>query len=214
MRPTFSEQLRQAVRGCGTTCYALAKQLGIAESTLSRFLSGERGLTLDLLDKLADVLGLKFMVAVQTVNRPSKRGPKHQGAKQMKDMALISARISKALWHDLARFWAEEAGENHFPSRRGVWFLDKLGVLCVYNNHPYAAYPTLRDQETEEFRAWLKQKRIKELGYATYPESGQDAGYTYAMLLDAGEDRQQEVVDALQEIIMKSIERRYGPSRD
>jgi transcriptional regulator with XRE-family HTH domain len=54
MSPPFSSQLRRAVRDCGTSRYVLAKQLGIAESTLSRFLSGKRGLTLGVVDKIAD----------------------------------------------------------------------------------------------------------------------------------------------------------------
>ena len=56
----LSEQLRQAIRDCGESRYALSKRTGIDQSTLTRFMSGERGLRLDVVDVLADVLGLEL----------------------------------------------------------------------------------------------------------------------------------------------------------
>ena len=204
MAHTFSDQLRQAVRDCGTSRYALARQLSISESTLSRFLSGERGLTLDLLDQLADVLGLKIVVTMQRVARPSRRGPKPKGEKKM----LVKTKVN---WEVVAMGAAKDASENNFSSRRGIYFFEDVNVLCVYNNHPYGSEPltkqTRRDKETADFRCWLKQQDIKELGYATYPETGEDAGYTYAMLLDAGADRQYEVSKAMEAIVMESWKR-------
>jgi len=60
-RIKLSDQLRQAVRNCGQTCYRISKETGISEPTLSRFLSGERGLSMVLLDQLADHLGLNIV---------------------------------------------------------------------------------------------------------------------------------------------------------
>jgi hypothetical protein len=57
-RSRFSDELRQAVDACGRSHYRLCKELGIAESTLSRFMSGERGLTMKCLDALAELLDL------------------------------------------------------------------------------------------------------------------------------------------------------------
>jgi len=57
-RFTFSDELRQAVDACGLSRYRICKELGIAESTLSRFMSGERGLTMKSLDRLAALLDL------------------------------------------------------------------------------------------------------------------------------------------------------------
>jgi plasmid maintenance system antidote protein VapI len=57
-RYTFSNELRRAVDDCGLSRYRLCKELGIAESTLSRFMSGERGLTMKCLDRLAALLDL------------------------------------------------------------------------------------------------------------------------------------------------------------
>jgi plasmid maintenance system antidote protein VapI len=57
-RPRFSDELRRAVDACGLSRYRLCQELGIAESTLSRFMSGERGLTMKCLDRLAALLDL------------------------------------------------------------------------------------------------------------------------------------------------------------
>ncbi len=56
----FSEQLRRAIGTCGLTRYQLSKRTGISEATLSRFMSGQRGLTLKAVDKLADLLEWKL----------------------------------------------------------------------------------------------------------------------------------------------------------
>lgn len=195
---SFSDQLRNAVRECGTTRYALAKQLAISESTLSRFLSGERGLTLDLVDKLADVLGLQVIVTVQRANRPRRRGPKPKKEKPLEKKPMTKPAQK---WYHLARAAAADAGENYFPSRRGIWHFEDVDKLCIYNNNPYANDPERRDKETATFRDWLKSNGIKELAYATYPLTGEDAGYTYAMILDAGVEREPEVAHELRRIL-------------
>ena len=56
----LSEQLRQAIRDCGESRYALSKRTGIDQSTLTRFMSGERGLRLDVVDALAEALGMEL----------------------------------------------------------------------------------------------------------------------------------------------------------
>jgi transcriptional regulator with XRE-family HTH domain len=60
MRETFTEQLRRAIRECGETRYSLAKRMGTAQSTLSRFAKGDRGLSMEALDRLFDALGLEI----------------------------------------------------------------------------------------------------------------------------------------------------------
>jgi transcriptional regulator with XRE-family HTH domain len=69
-RLRFSDELRQAVDACGMSRYRLCKELGIAESTVSRFMSGERGLTMKCLDALAALLDLH----VAAGKRPKKKG--------------------------------------------------------------------------------------------------------------------------------------------
>ena len=114
---------------------------------------------------------------------------------------------AKVDWELLAQVSARDACENNFSSRRGIYYYEDADVLCVYNNNPYAENPSLRDIETKKFRGWLKQQGIKELAYATYPKTGDDAGYTYAMLLDVHAERQEEVAEAMEAIIMESWER-------
>ena len=56
----LSHQLRDAIRECGESRYALAKRIAVGQATLSRFMSGERGLRLDVIDGLAEVLDLEL----------------------------------------------------------------------------------------------------------------------------------------------------------
>jgi Cro/C1-type HTH DNA-binding domain len=58
----LSDQIRRAVETCGQTRYAIWKATDISEATLSRFMSGERGLPMKTLDKLAEYLGLEVVV--------------------------------------------------------------------------------------------------------------------------------------------------------
>jgi plasmid maintenance system antidote protein VapI len=68
-RLRFSDELRRAVDACGLSRYRIAKTLGIAESTLSRFMSGERGLTMKCLDRLAALLDLHVAAGKRTKDK-------------------------------------------------------------------------------------------------------------------------------------------------
>ena len=59
---TFSDQIRQVIERSGLTRYRIAQETGIEESTLSRFMSGEHGLSTATLDKLAELLDLEVVV--------------------------------------------------------------------------------------------------------------------------------------------------------
>lgn len=56
----LSQQLRHAVLQCGQTRYRIAKETGITEGQLSRFVRGHSRLTLDTLDVLGEYLGLEI----------------------------------------------------------------------------------------------------------------------------------------------------------
>jgi hypothetical protein len=62
-RMKLSDQIRRVVETCGQTRYRIAKETEISEATLSRFMSGERGLPMGTLDTLADYLGLNVVQA-------------------------------------------------------------------------------------------------------------------------------------------------------
>ncbi len=55
-----SEQLRTAVDASGKSRYRICKDLGISETTMSRFMAGQRGLSLRLVDRLCAYLGLEL----------------------------------------------------------------------------------------------------------------------------------------------------------
>ena len=61
----LSEQVRKAINSAGVTRYRIAQEAGIEESTLSRFVNGERGLSLAVLARLADYLGLELSARPQ-----------------------------------------------------------------------------------------------------------------------------------------------------
>jgi transcriptional regulator with XRE-family HTH domain len=70
-RISLSDEIRRVVADCGQTRYAISKATGIAESTLSRFLAGERGLPMKTLDKLAEFLDLHITTGTR---RYGKKG--------------------------------------------------------------------------------------------------------------------------------------------
>lgn len=52
-----TDQLRRLIRDSGVSCYAIAKETGVSNAALSRFLSGERGLSSKALDAIGEYLG-------------------------------------------------------------------------------------------------------------------------------------------------------------
>ena len=110
--------------------------------------------------------------------------------------------MRKKDWAAFAAACARDAHLMWFSSRRGVWYFEDCDVLVLYNNHPYK-HPTLRAEELAEFRGRLRADGIEELAYATYP----DDGYTYALVVDAGRDRERHLAAIMREITLKSLDR-------
>jgi len=178
---TFSDQIRAAIEASGITRYAIAKQAGIAESALSRFMSGDQSMSLSTVDKIAGALGLEVVVGVQvrTVRkqgRPKKEEPKVQQLK----------RLTKWQWGLIAAGAAKDAHENNLPSRRGLYVVEGAGIV-YYDNNPFEL-PRDQDPREEliaEFRAFLKRSNLKEKASAYWPESGESKDYTFAMAIQA-----------------------------
>jgi transcriptional regulator with XRE-family HTH domain len=61
-----SDQLRRIIDDCGLSHSEIVEQTGIDKGTLSKFMHGERGLSMKALDRLGQCLGL-------TVNMRRKR---------------------------------------------------------------------------------------------------------------------------------------------
>lgn len=57
---TFSDQVRRLIADSGLSSYRLSQLSGVPESTLSRFLRGERTITLETLDRLSAALRLEL----------------------------------------------------------------------------------------------------------------------------------------------------------
>ena len=53
------DQIREAIQTSGKSRYRIWKETGITQAQLSRLLSGERGLSIEALEKLAEYLGLE-----------------------------------------------------------------------------------------------------------------------------------------------------------
>jgi transcriptional regulator with XRE-family HTH domain len=72
-RTKLTDQLRQAIEGGPKSRYQIAKETGIDNATLCRFVQGKGGLSMDGLDLIAECLGLNL-----TTERPA---PKAKRAK-------------------------------------------------------------------------------------------------------------------------------------
>jgi len=64
----ISDQLRKAIDASGLSRYRICKGIGLDQASMSRFMSGERGLSLDVIDRLGAFLGLTV-----TQGRKAKR---------------------------------------------------------------------------------------------------------------------------------------------
>jgi hypothetical protein len=111
----------------------------------------------------------------------------------------------------LARLAARDAHTNLFESHRGVYEVEgpvlARPTVVYYNNHPYEGSPTRREEETAKLMEALKEAGIEELAYATYPVSGEQAGYTFAMVLGAGPEQTELTGQKLAEVIKESWEK-------
>jgi plasmid maintenance system antidote protein VapI len=57
-RQPLSDQLRQAILASDKSRYEICKTLGILQSTMSRFVQGTGGLSMEVIDRIADLLNL------------------------------------------------------------------------------------------------------------------------------------------------------------
>ena len=71
---TFTDQLRRTVENCGMSRYQLSKESGVDETTLCRFVHGERCLSERNLDKLGTYLGLRIVADKPKTKRRTRKG--------------------------------------------------------------------------------------------------------------------------------------------
>jgi transcriptional regulator with XRE-family HTH domain len=61
-RKQLTDQIRQAVESCGLSRYEIAKQTGLDESALAKFVNGRRGFSMESLNVLAEFLELEIVM--------------------------------------------------------------------------------------------------------------------------------------------------------
>jgi len=72
-RKTLSDELRDAVEHSGLTRYAIWQATGIDQGTMSKFMAGNRGLSIESIDKLADLLGLHIVTDAEPARPKGRR---------------------------------------------------------------------------------------------------------------------------------------------
>jgi ribosome-binding protein aMBF1 (putative translation factor) len=92
---TLADSLRAAIQASGMTCYSLAAESGVSQSVLSRFLSGERDMSLETGSKLAAVLGLALQRA-GSEPKPAARKPKPAASAPLPNIPRIMSQIDAA----------------------------------------------------------------------------------------------------------------------
>jgi len=71
----LTDRLRAAIEASGVSRYRIAREVHIAESTLCRFMTGDRGFSLDALDRLADFLQLDLVPRPKAkARKPYRKG--------------------------------------------------------------------------------------------------------------------------------------------
>ncbi len=73
-RIKLSEQVRQAIEASGLTRYRIWQLTGINQSTLSKFANRKIDLSMDSLDKLADVLDLNIIAGTAPAKGKVRKG--------------------------------------------------------------------------------------------------------------------------------------------
>ena len=61
------DEIREAIRTSDKTRYRLSKETAIPQSQLSRLMTGEKGVSFDAMERLAEALGLEIII------RPKRR---------------------------------------------------------------------------------------------------------------------------------------------
>jgi plasmid maintenance system antidote protein VapI len=67
----LSEQIREAIADSGMSRYRIARTIGVDESGLCKFCRGTRGLSMDVIDRLGELLQLEI--------RPRMKGQNEKG---------------------------------------------------------------------------------------------------------------------------------------
>jgi transcriptional regulator with XRE-family HTH domain len=65
----FSDQIRDAVNASELSRYRICAEIKLSQPAMSRFMAGRSGLSMEVLDRLAELLGLTVVV-----KKPKQKG--------------------------------------------------------------------------------------------------------------------------------------------
>jgi hypothetical protein len=68
-KKALSDQLREAIAKSRHTRYRISQETGVNEAALGKFFHGERGLSLESIDRLAEFLNLELAVRKARTNK-------------------------------------------------------------------------------------------------------------------------------------------------
>ena len=161
---TLSDTLRDAIKSSGMTCYVLANKAGLSQSVLSRFLSGERDISLGTAGKLADVLGLEL---VTRSARPAAPKRKPAAAKAKPDILRIIGEIDPGFGRGALVTFSQirpHCGLSKKAFDAELLRLARADLLCLHrHDFPHSLKPDERDQlvrsENEYFIGCARRRR-------------------------------------------------------
>ena len=68
------DEIRRAIKASDKTRYRLSKETSVPQSQLSRLMTGEKGLSFEALERLADALGLDIVIQQKKSRKKVKHG--------------------------------------------------------------------------------------------------------------------------------------------
>jgi len=68
------DEIRRAIKVSDKTRYRLSKETSIPQSQLSRLMTGEKGLSFEALERLAEALGLEIIIQQKKIRKKVKHG--------------------------------------------------------------------------------------------------------------------------------------------
>ena len=75
----FSEEIRDAINQSGKTHYKICQEIGLVQSAMSKFMTGRAGLSLAVIDRIADLLDLHVVSGKPAGSKPRTKGPSGTG---------------------------------------------------------------------------------------------------------------------------------------
>lgn len=90
----------------------------------------------------------------------------------------------------IAKVYFEDAVDVHSE----VEHLIAEDMCYVANSSPAKNDALLRDRQLANFRILLSTLDVEELAYAEFPQTGQEEGYTYVMLIGPADEAKTEAI--------------------